>query len=648
LPPGNNYRIGVYSNDAKGSVIAYDLSDAPFSIVPAKTNVTIQRSVLSPSGTLTRGTSVNIGTFDVRPTGSDTITINRIVLVTENTSSYIKQLDLYDANGAKITSAFPSASDSNTFDTGILSNGWTILGGFNYQLTVRANIIYLPTCAQFKVGITDIGFKTATVVQSLPVYGYDLNLGYCSNSVFIVSPNGGESWEIGKTYNITWTSTNIPSNAQVELIYDNYVAPTVIGTVYNTGSFSWTIPVNIIPANNYDICVRYYLDSTHNTRVEDCSNSMFAIKSVSTPSITVLSPNGGESWKVGETHRISWQSTGVQNVTMYLYDNRISGSGAIVNYPVPNNQHISASQGYYDWTIPSNVLQANDGKNFTIIIQDANNYQLSDQSNAPFSIVAAGAPYISAVSPSSGPAGTQINITGSGFSSLSGLTAGTQYGVWISNGQYSAQMLWSTSNGNLTVNNDSSLTVTIPSNVCPGAETPFCSTNFSTAIVPGSYSIYVRNSNAISNKVNFSVTSQTTTPSITVLSPNGGETWKAGSTYAIDLNVANVDKVTMYLMRTSNLTGGTITYNYPLSLSSQSLRYYYTVPSNMPVASTYKVWAIAYKTGYGSVQDWSDNPFAITMASTGGFGLDYLQSMLASIAQTVAQLNIQIQGLMGR
>lgn len=71
------------------------------------------------------------------------------------------------------------------------------------------------------------------------------------------------------------------------------------------------------------------------------------------PSITVLSPNGGEEWIVGETERVSWQSSGVEYVRIYIYDDTISGSGCI-NYIYDGA--LPADTEYYDWTIGQNQL----------------------------------------------------------------------------------------------------------------------------------------------------------------------------------------------------------------------------------------------------------------------------------------------------
>jgi len=112
-----------------------------------------------------------------------------------------------------------------------------------------------------------------------------------------------------------------------------------------------------------------------------------------TPSITVLSPNGGEVYRIGDTVRIKWQSSGIKNVSIYIFDNRISGSGSTnyVSFPSQDSLNVAAERGYYDWTINRGIpnisaVDREEGNNYRISIISS---EASDTSDAPFSIVAA-------------------------------------------------------------------------------------------------------------------------------------------------------------------------------------------------------------------------------------------------------------------
>lgn len=109
-----------------------------------------------------------------------------------------------------------------------------------------------------------------------------------------------------------------------------------------------------------------------------------------TSSITVISPNGGEIWKSGETHRIKWGSKGVSSIRIYIYNSKATGSGSTINI-TPNNQPTTSSAvGYYDWTIlPINQLPGGvEGNNYKIIIDDADySGENRDESDSLFNII---------------------------------------------------------------------------------------------------------------------------------------------------------------------------------------------------------------------------------------------------------------------
>lgn len=87
-----------------------------------------------------------------------------------------------------------------------------------------------------------------------------------------------------------------------------------------------------------------------------------------TPSmyITVTSPNNGEVWTNGETHRITWNSSAdIDHVQIEEADSSGLLSGQITSGLIPNT-------GYYDWTIADNVSKDRQAK--IIIYGVVNNY----------------------------------------------------------------------------------------------------------------------------------------------------------------------------------------------------------------------------------------------------------------------------------
>lgn len=71
--------------------------------------------------------------------------------------------------------------------------------------------------------------------------------------------------------------------------------------------------------------------------------------------VRVISPNGGETWKVGETRRVSWTAKGliIKYVRIYIEDPTVPGSGS-TNFVYDG--FLPATQGYYDWKIDQRKL----------------------------------------------------------------------------------------------------------------------------------------------------------------------------------------------------------------------------------------------------------------------------------------------------
>jgi endonuclease/exonuclease/phosphatase family metal-dependent hydrolase len=94
-------------------------------------------------------------------------------------------------------------------------------------------------------------------------------------------------------------------------------------------------------------------------------------------SVTVTSPNGGESWAGGSSRSITWTATGVTNVKLeYTLD---GSTWATIT------SSTAASAGSYTWTVPSSSTSA-----ARVRVSDASNSAVSDVSNAAFTITVSG------------------------------------------------------------------------------------------------------------------------------------------------------------------------------------------------------------------------------------------------------------------
>ncbi|OGZ64635.1 MAG: hypothetical protein A2998_01345 [Candidatus Staskawiczbacteria bacterium RIFCSPLOWO2_01_FULL_37_25b] len=85
---------------------------------------------------------------------------------------------------------------------------------------------------------------------------------------------------------------------------------------------------------------------TTNYQVELVDGVFKAEKIVSTqPSITVTSPNGGETLEIGKTYTIKWNSTGIGNVSITMVNKPISTYLEKIATNIENT-------GSYSWTVP--------------------------------------------------------------------------------------------------------------------------------------------------------------------------------------------------------------------------------------------------------------------------------------------------------
>ena len=254
-----------------------------------------------------------------------------------------------------------------------------------------------------------------------------------SNSMKVISPNGGEVWQVGQTYPIKWTATGYSADAlmQISLWDMRYSFDTVIAKSANTGSYNFTVPSSLgstsggsLGGNNiYKIRAQAYSTALQEGVTTDASDLPFSIVTgtTTTPSIAVLYPNGGEVFKVGDTIQIKWKSQGsADKAGIYISDSRIYGSGSTnyISFPSMDSLSVPVGQGYYNWKVPSlSVLPGTgDGKNYKISVSINSN--VYDASDAPFSILPIG----SAV-----PAIPAVPTAVSGTSTVSAIPATPAY-----------------------------------------------------------------------------------------------------------------------------------------------------------------------------------------------------------------------------
>jgi len=194
-------------------------------------------------------------------------------------------------------------------------------------------------------------------------------------SITVSSPNGTETWYVGTSHDIEWTSEGI-DNVKIEYSTNggsNWIEVTA-STPAGTGSYPWTVPDT--PTTDGLVRISDALDDIPS----DESNAVFEIR---IQSIEVTSPDGGQVWYVSTSNDIAWTSEAVDSVEIeYSTD----GGGHWLDIG-----NADASDGSYAWRVPDAPSM-----NCLVRISDLSDGTPSDVSDAVFEIklqsVAVGSP----------------------------------------------------------------------------------------------------------------------------------------------------------------------------------------------------------------------------------------------------------------
>jgi PKD repeat protein len=380
----------------------------------------------------------------------------------------------------------------------------------------------------------------------------DPNMLDLSNSVFtiyspavsVTSPNGGESWEAGSTHNITWTSSLI-GNVKIEYSTNAGLNWTTIISSYTAanGSYNWTIPNT--PSTN---CI-VQISDVSNTTYSDQSNGVFTIRAPN-PTISLTSPNGGESWEAGSTHNITWTSSLIGNVKIeYSTNAGLNWTTIISSY--------SAASGSYNWTIPNTP-----STNCVVQISDASNTSYSDQSNGVFVIIT--------------PNPTLILTTPNGGEEWK--VGAEQTISWASNNIEAIKIEYSTDNGNTW----SIIVARVAANnlnynwVVPNTPSTQCLVKISEAL-----------NSTISDQSDAVFTISLTAQTITAISPKTGDIWTTGNIYTIQWDQTLSELVNIELYKGNDLVLVIAAPVYAVNAPYGTLQW--TVPSNLLQGNDYRI-----------------------------------------------------------
>lgn len=332
---GSDYRIKI-SSVTSGASASPDESDADFSFVNSLGGTV---TVVQPNG----GEEWESGTSHIISWNDDVVEDMDIWLVnttTEDTTSIAT-----DVAGSTYSWAISSGQANGT----------------GYKICICSSVD--------SASITDYSDAVFEITDT-PTGG---------SFITVVAPNGGEEWESGVTYLISWND-DVIEDVDIWLVNTTEEDTTEIADNVSGTTYSWAIPSDQDNGTGYKINI---CSTTDSSSLYDYSDAVFEITDSPTGGsyIDIIQPNGGESWIRGTAHLISWMDDVVEDVNIWLVNKTTEDTTSVAD---------TVSGTTYAWTIPSGQAA---GTEYQINISSiSDSATLNDTSDAVFTITVSKAP----------------------------------------------------------------------------------------------------------------------------------------------------------------------------------------------------------------------------------------------------------------
>ena len=389
------------------------------------------------------------------------------------------------------------------------------------------------------------------------------------NTITLTSPNGGEVLAEQSTQIITWTSSgDVGDNVGLDYSLDEGMTWTlIVSSTGNDGSHSWTLP-NLL--ESVTTC-RIKLAST-TTSYADTSDANFTI-SAEPNHITIISPNGGETWAEQSIQTITWTYSGDvgDHVSLgYSIDGGTNWSEIIAS---------TSNDGSHAWNIP-NFLDTQSACRVRVA---STSTAFADTSDADFTITTE-PNFISLTSPNGGEVWAEQSAHNIAWSKNGDVGDYVDL-AFSSDGGTSWQTVISYTE------NDGSHSWVLPN---------FLETSATCRVKVASTST----SFADTSDSDFTITAEPNY--ITLTSPSGGEVWDEQSTHNITWTRSG--DVGSYVSLHYSTDGGT-TWNQIISSTANEGTHSWTLPNFLETSTTCRVKIASTSTSFA---DASDSDFTIT------------------------------------
>jgi len=386
--------------------------------------------------------------------------------------------------------------------------------------------------------------------------------------ISVTYPKGGENMVTGDPMLIRWTPTVPVSVIEIISTAGNYSFG-IYGPKYGnttpltTGEYTYVV-VSTTPAGSY------YVRVTPADGSVQAVSKIFTINSINQlPSITVLSPNGGETLQKNTTQTIRWNSTNL--LSSSLIDIGLTDQYCAKGSSNDIANGISNTGVYSSASLPTNIVDGN----YRMMVSVHGSVGVFDCSDSFFTVQSATSqPSITVISPNGGSY-SQLNPLNISWTPYSGDF--DYYYLFLGNklaggSSLSPNQNISKINVSFTANNLSEVIKEIIAN--SGGKTA--------EQIKDSYYIEI---DAVKNdrvggsiiyrtfSVPFTITSDISQPSITVISPNGGEVFARDSRLNVSWrsNALTTSSMARVELRKGSWGGQVVLYSEVANTGSASL-----------------------------------------------------------------------------
>ncbi len=347
-------------------------------------------------------------------------------------------------------------------------------------------------------------------------------------NITVTSPNGGNILYGGRSRRLNWSSSNLGSD-RVRLRYSTDSGSTwkvIAADIYNRNYYDWAVP------KDYSSQCLLEVTSLADTTIRDVSN---AVWSIDPKSVTITSPNGGDTLSACSNHRIYWTHKGLESYVRIYYS--LDGGEFWYYY---TRVYIASGRNYLDWPVPSVDTDS------LLIRIEAEEDPTAFDINDTASVIRKGDNYIELTSPNGGEI-----LASSSNHEITWINHGTIGNISL---QYSLDAgrnwSWVKNNSNTDVNNvanNGSYTWLLPAN-----------TNNNEVLVK----IHEYNNNCVVD-VSDTLFSIDNSPVINVTTPNGGNRWYGGASNRIRWSSSNLpgDRLKIHYSSDSGATWNVIDNN---------------------------------------------------------------------------------------